>query len=120
MPNRTRKQSRQRRHYRIRNRVVGTASKPRFCVYVSSKHLYVQIIDDDCGRTLAAISTLDRELQAENVRSNMSGATIVGQKAAARAIDAGVKTVVFDRAGFKYHGMVREIAESARKAGLEF
>jgi len=120
MASRSRKKLRQRRHWRIRKRVAGTATVPRMSVYTSNQHLYVQFIDDDTGQTLAAVSTLDPQLRDNEVSDNVTGAETLGRMAAERAIAAGLKKVVFDRAGFKFHGRVKAIADQARKAGLEF
>jgi large subunit ribosomal protein L18 len=89
-------------------------------VFTSEKHLYVQFIDDEAGRTLAAVSTLDKEVRGDSVKANVDGAKIVGRIAAERAKTAGVEEVVFDRGGFKFHGRVKAIADAAREAGLKF
>lgn len=120
MANRSRKEVRQRRHWRIRKRVKGTAAVPRMSVYASNQHLYVQFIDDESGNTLAQVSTVDSQLRGENVSDTLQGAETVGSIAAERALAAGVKKVVFDRGGFRFHGRVKAIADKAREGGLEF
>ncbi|MGF1477180.1 MAG: 50S ribosomal protein L18 [Geminicoccaceae bacterium] len=93
--------------------------RPRLSVFRSSKHIYVQLIDDQNGRTLAAASTLDKELKGElAASSDMAAAKQVGELVAKRAIEAGIKDAVFDRGGYRYHGRVRAVAEGAREAGL--
>jgi large subunit ribosomal protein L18 len=107
------------RHARVRKHVRGTAERPRLAVYRSNRHISAQVIDDRAGRTLAAASTLERDLQGGRT-SNRDAARRVGQLVAKRARDAGVERVVFDRGGFLYHGRVAAVAEAAREAGLEF
>ena len=119
MTNLTRKQRRVKRHLRIRRKIAGTQSVPRMSVCLTSKHLYVQFIDDDAGHTLQSISTLDKELRKENVKADCVGAEKIGELAAQRALAAGITTVVFDRGGFKYHGRIKKIADAARKSGLK-
>jgi large subunit ribosomal protein L18 len=111
-----------RRHARIRRRVRGTAERPRLCVFRSSRHIYAQVIDDGEGRTLCAASTLDRELREglPGSPSTVAAARLVGDLVARRALARGVRRVVFDRGGYKYHGRVAALAEGARAAGLEF
>jgi large subunit ribosomal protein L18 len=109
-----------RRHKRLRKKVVGTAERPRMCVSLSSKHLYVQFIDDAAAVTLAASSTLDSKFRETGLKVNVAGAAALGKIAAEKAVAAGVSTVVFDRGGFQYHGRVKAIAEAAREAGLKF
>ena len=113
--------SRLRRHVRVRKKISGTAERPRLNVYRSSKHIYAQLIDDVKGVTLAAASTLDKELrdQIEN-GGNVEAARKVGELIARRAQAAGIKKVVFDRGGYLYHGRVQALADAAREAGLEF
>jgi large subunit ribosomal protein L18 len=112
---------RERRAVRVRNRLKHDATRPRLSIFRSHKHTYAQIIDDLAGRTLAATSTLDKEVRAE-VRSggNKKAAAAIGKAIAARAIAAGVKEVVFDRRQYKYHGRVAALADAAREAGLVF
>ena len=113
-----RKAERVRRHKRVRNKISGTAECPRLCVYRSNTNLYVQIIDDVSGITLASASTLDKEVKTK--ASNIESAKEVGELVAKRAIKAGIKNVVFDRGGYIYHGKIKALAEAAREAGLEF
>jgi large subunit ribosomal protein L18 len=111
--------ARQKRHDRIRLTVEGDSSRPRLAVFRSLKHIYAQVIDDAAGRTLAAASDLDADLRtADGTKSD--GAAGVGKLIAQRAKAAGVQQVVFDRAGFRYHGRIKSLADAARAAGLEF
>lgn len=112
---------RKRKHTRVRKKIKGTAERPRLCVFRSSKHIYAQIIDDESGRTLVAASTLDEALKGKvGYTGNKSAAHEVGKLIGERAIEKGIKEVVFDRGGYLYHGRVQELAEGAREAGLEF
>ena len=113
-----RKMERERRHIRVRTKISGTAERPRLCVYRSNTNLYVQIIDDVAGKTLAQASTLDKEVKTKH--SNCEAAKEVGALIAKRAIEKNIKTVVFDRSGYIYHGVVKSLAEAAREGGLEF
>lgn len=113
-----RKAERLRRHARVRRKISGTAECPRLCVFRSNNNLYVQVIDDVKGNTLASASTLDKEVKTKH--SNKEAAKEVGALIAKRAIEKNIKTVVFDRGGYIYHGVVKELAEAARKGGLEF
>ncbi|AIE83964.1 50S ribosomal protein L18 [Fimbriimonas ginsengisoli] len=113
----SRTELRQARHVRIRKSLSGTAERPRLAVYRSLKHISAQIIDDTTGRTLAAASSVEKDLSA---KGNVEGAKQVGAKLAERAKEAGITTVVFDRGGFKFHGRVASLATAAREAGLEF
>jgi large subunit ribosomal protein L18 len=115
----SRSAARQKRHDRIRLRLEGDAARPRLAVFRSLSHIYAQVIDDDAGRTLAAASTLDPELRKSDA-SKSAAAAGVGKLIAQRARQAGVERVVFDRAGFRYHGRVKSLADAAREAGLEF
>ena len=111
--------ARHKRHARLRLRVAGSAARPRLAIFRSLNHIYAQVIDDTTGRTLAAASSLETGLRgAEGTK--LEDAKRVGQLVAQRARDAGIGQVVFDRAGFKYHGRVRSLAEAAREAGLDF
>jgi large subunit ribosomal protein L18 len=110
----TRQELRQRRHNRVRQRVAGTAERPRLVVFRSLKHIYAQIVDDVSSRTLASVS--DHKLSGK--KSDKS--TEVGKLIAQKAKDAGVSRVVFDRAGYRYHGRVKAVADGAREGGLEF
>ena len=110
-----RKMERTRRHIRVRRKISGTAERPRLCVY---SNIYVQVIDDVAGKTLAQASTLDKEIKTKH--SNKAAAKEVGALIAKRAIEKNIKSVVFDRGGYIYHGVVKELAEAAREGGLEF
>lgn len=113
-----RKLERERRHLRVRKKMSGTAERPRLCVYRSNNNLFVQIIDDVQGITLACASTLDKEVKVKH--SNKEAAKEIGALIAKKAIEKNIKTVVFDRSGYVYHGVIKELAESAREAGLVF
>ena len=113
-----RKATRQRRHERVRTKISGTSECPRLCVYRSNKNLFVQVIDDTKGITLAQASTLDKEVKEKH--ANKVAAKEVGTLIAKRALDKNIKSVVYDRGGYIYHGVVKELAEAAREAGLEF
>ena len=113
-----RKEERQRRHVRVRTKISGTAERPRLCVYRSNNNLYVQVIDDVKAVTLASASTLDKEIKTKH--SNKEAAKELGALIAKRAMEKNIKTVVFDRGGYIYHGVVKELAEAAREGGLEF
>lgn len=113
-----RKLERERRHKRIRNKISGTAERPRLCVFRSNKNLYAQIIDDSNGVTLVSASTLDSDAKIKH--SNKEAANELGILIAKKAIEKNINKVVYDRGGYIYHGVVKELAESARKAGLEF
>ncbi len=114
------KVQRMRRHLRIRKKISGTAERPRFCVSITTNNIYCQVINDDLGVTVASISSLDAKFKADNGKPNMAGAAVLGKLAAEAAMAAGVKEVVFDRSGYKYHGRVKAIAEAAREQGLQF
>jgi large subunit ribosomal protein L18 len=112
---------RTRRHYRVRKKVAGTSQRPRLAVFRSNKHITAQVIDDRSGRTLAAASTVEKDLRSGgSPTGNKAAATTVGRLVADRAKAAGVTQVVFDRGGFLYHGRVAAVADAAREAGLEF
>ena len=113
-----RKFERNRRHIRVRRKISGTAECPRLCVYRSNKNLFVQIIDDVAGKTLVQASTLDKEVKTKH--ANKEAAKEVGALIAKRALDKKIDTVVYDRGGYIYHGVVKELAEAAREAGLKF
>ena len=113
-----RKAERERRHLRVRRKVSGTAECPRLCVFRSNNNIFVQVIDDVKGNTLAQASTLDKEVKTKH--SNKEAAKEVGALIAKRALEKNIKTVVYDRGGYVYHGVVKEVAEAAREAGLEF
>ena len=109
------------RHRRVRRRVSGTVQRPRLAVFRSLNHVYVQVIDDVHGVTLAAASSLDREIRDErDGKPKRDVASLVGALVARRAAEKGVSTVVFDRGGFKYHGRVHALASAAREGGLKF
>jgi large subunit ribosomal protein L18 len=110
-----------RRHQRLRNRVHGTAERPRLAVYRSMKHIYAQIINDDEGRTLVAIATTSKDLKPSmKTGGDMKAAVAVGTKIAQVAVAAGIKKVAFDRGGNRYHGRIKALADAARKGGLDF
>lgn len=113
-----RKEQRALRHRRLRQRIKGTAARPRMAICISNKHMYVQFVDDDANRTLAAASTLD-EGKARGGACNLGTARLVGEQAAEAAIGKGISLVVVDRGGHKYHGRVKQIVESAVAAGLK-
>lgn len=112
--------TRTRRHQRVRKRVFGTSERPRLSVFRSNYNIYAQLIDDEKEVTLASASTLDRELKDLRGKKNIEAAKRVGKLIAAKALKKGVKKVVFDRGGFKYHGRIKALAEAAREEGLEF
>src|SRR6266508_5094699 len=111
--------ARQKRHDRIRLSLAGTGERPRLAVFRSVNHIYAQGIDDASGRTLAAASTVEKDLRALN-QTKTEEAKVVGRLVAERAKSAGVGRVVFDRAGYRYHGRIKSLAEAARQAGLDF
>lgn len=113
-----RKMERTRRHIRVRRKIAGTAERPRLCVYRSNTNLYVQIIDDVAGKTLVSCSTLDKEVKTKH--SNKEAAKEVGTLIAKKATAKKIETVVFDRGGYIYHGVVKALAEAAREGGLKF
>ncbi|MBM3771717.1 MAG: 50S ribosomal protein L18 [Acidimicrobiia bacterium] len=120
----TKSDRRERIQLRQRKRIAGTAERPRLSVFRSVSHIYAQVIDDLAGRTIVSASSVDPSLKAsfsKDVRGgNIKGAEAIGQAIAARSMDKGIRRVVFDRAGFLYHGRIRAVADAARKAGLEF
>ena len=117
----SRQKVREKKHLKIRNRFSGTAERPRLAVYRSNSHMYAQVIDDEAGKTLAAASTLEKEAKgALKHTDDTDAAAYVGDLIAKRALEKGIKTVVFDRAGYLYHGKVAALADAARKAGLVF
>lgn len=107
------------RHRRVRAKVKGTAERPRLCVFRSTKHIYAQLIDDDAGVTLVAASSVEAPLRGQS-GGNIAGARSVGALIASKAGEKGIKSVVFDRGGFRYHGRVKSLADAAREGGLEF
>ncbi len=117
----TTREARQRRHRRVRQRITGTAERPRLSVFRSLTHIYAQVIDDTAGRTLLACSTVDPEVKAQLDGKNKSAdAAVVGTTLAARAKEMGITSVVFDRGGYLYHGRVKSLADAARAGGLQF
>ena len=112
---------RTKKHSRIRNRISGTAEKPRLAVFRSNNHMYAQIIDDTVGNTLVSASTVQKDVKAELEKTNnVDDAAHLGTVIAKKALEKGITTVVFDRGGFIYHGKIQALAEAAREAGLEF
>ena len=117
----TRTKNRLKRHARVRKDVFGTPERPRLCVFRSSKNISAQVIDDVNGITLAAASSLDKDIKAKAAYGgNKDAAKLVGELVGEVALKAGIKTVCFDRGGYLYHGRVKELADGARSAGLEF
>ena len=117
----SRQKVRVKKHMKIRNRFAGTAERPRLAVFRSNSHMYAQIIDDTVGNTLVAASTVEKDVKGELKKTNdVEAAAYLGTVIAKRALDKGIKTVVFDRGGFIYQGKVAALAEAAREAGLEF
>jgi large subunit ribosomal protein L18 len=115
------REARNRRHARVRNKISGTANRPRLCVFRSTNHIYAQVIDDVGGHTLAAASTLTPELKKDsNGKTKVAQAGLVGTYVAKLAVGKDISEVVFDRGGYKYHGRVKALAEAAREAGLKF
>jgi large subunit ribosomal protein L18 len=111
---------RARRHYRVRKKVSGTTARPRLAVFRSNKHITAQVIDDTTGRTIAAASSVEKDVRSSLTHTgNKEASTAVGRLVAERAQEAGVTKVTFDRGGFLYHGRVAEVADAARHAGLE-
>ena len=117
MPSNSRNDSRIARHVRLRKRITGTPDRPRLAVFRSLKHISAQIIDAASGQTLCSASSLEKDLGATG---NAAGAKQIGMALAKRAVEKGIKQVVFDRGGFRYHGRIANLAEGAREAGLEF
>lgn len=113
-----RKAERERRHIRVRTKISGTAERPRLCVYRSNTNIYAQVIDDVAGKTIVQASTVDKEVKTKH--SNVEAAKEVGTLIAKRAIEKKIDTVVFDRSGYIYHGVVKALAEAAREGGLKF
>lgn len=110
----------QKRRWRIRKKVKGTAARPRLSVRFSAKHIYAQAVDDDAGKTLVFVGTLDPELRKQKLAANLAGAKALGDAFAAKAKSAGIASVVFDRGGARYHGKVKTFADAAREGGLQF
>ena len=117
----SRKDIREKKHARLRNRISGTAECPRLAVFRSNNHMYAQIIDDTAANTLVSASTLDKSVKdAVDHTNDVAAATYVGKVIAEKALEKGIKTVVFDRGGYIYKGKVKALADAAREAGLEF
>ena len=117
----SRSEVRVKKHQRLRNRFSGTAERPRLAVFRSNDHMYAQIIDDVAGNTVCAASTAEKEVKAELEKTNnVAAAACVGTVIAKRALEKGIKQVVFDRGGYIYHGKVQALADAAREAGLDF
>ncbi len=116
-----RKAIRQKKHWRTRNKIKGTAERPRLAVFRSTQHIYAQIIDDTVGKTLVSASTLQKDVKAELEKTNdMEAAAYLGKVIAEKALEKGIKDVVFDRGGFIYQGKIKALADAAREAGLNF
>ena len=117
----SRAQVRQKKHRRMRNDIAGTAARPRLAVFRSNSHMYAQIIDDTVGHTLVSASTLQKDVKAELEKTNdVKAAAYLGTVIGKKAVEAGIKEVVFDRGGFIYQGKIQALADAAREAGLEF
>ena len=117
----SRAQVRQKKHRRMRNHIAGTAERPRLAVFRSNEHIYAQIIDDTTGNTLVSASTVQKDVKAELEKTNdVAAAAYLGTVIGKKAVEAGIKEVVFDRGGFIYHGKIKALADAAREAGLEF
>ena len=117
----SRSEVRIKKHVRLANRFSGTAERPRLAVFRSNNHMYAQIIDDTVGNTLVAASTVEKEIKSQLEKTDdVAAAAYVGTVIAKRALEKGIKEVVFDRGGFIYHGKVQALADAAREAGLEF
>ena len=121
MTKKTRNEARLRRARRVRKKVSGTTDRPRMSIFRSLTDIYVQVIDDSEGKTLVSASTIDHELRSKVKKKNKTEqAQLVGKMVGERAISKGIKTVIFDRGGYKYIGRVKALADGAREAGLEF
>ncbi len=121
MAKRSRNDNRLARHERVRKNLTGTPEMPRLCVFRSSKNIYAQVIDDVNGKTICSASTLDKEIREQAAYGgNKDAAKLVGELVGKRAKEAGIETVCFDRGGYLYHGRVKELADGARSAGLNF
>lgn len=117
----SRSEIRRKKHYRLRNRFAGTAERPRLAVFRSNNHMYAQIIDDVAGNTIVSASTVQADVKEGLTKTNNTEAAAkLGEVIAKKALDNGIKTVVFDRGGYIYQGKVKALAEAAREAGLEF
>ncbi|MBQ7265870.1 MAG: 50S ribosomal protein L18 [Firmicutes bacterium] len=117
----SRADARNKRHYRLRNNISGTAQRPRLAVFRSNMHIYAQIIDDTAQNTIVAASTVEADIKSKLEHTNdIQAAKAVGEAVAKKALEKGIDTVVFDRGGFVYHGKVKALADAAREAGLKF
>ncbi len=117
----SRKDAREKRHYRLRNHISGTPARPRLCVFRSNNHIYAQVIDDINGVTLCSSSTMQKDIKEKlTSTSNVEAAKTVGEAVGKKAAALGVTAVVFDRGGYIYHGKVKALADAAREAGLQF
>lgn len=117
----SRSEIRVKKHIKLRNRFTGTPERPRLAVFRSNNHMYAQIIDDTVGNTLVAASTLEKDVKAELQKTNdVAAAAYLGSVIAKKALEKGIKAVVFDRGGFIYQGKIKALADAAREAGLEF
>ena len=118
----SRAKARQKRHYKLRRYLIGTAERPRLSVFRSNNHIYAQIIDDDAGHTLTSASTMTAAFKDVGLKSgaNVEAAAAVGKEVARKAKELGIDTIVFDRGGYLYHGKVKALADAAREAGLKF
>ena len=115
-----RKAARERLHRRIRKKISGTSARPRLSIYFSGKHVYAQVIDDDAGKTVAAVSTLQKDLAGKKAAANRESAERVGKAIAEKLLAKKVENVVFDRGGYIFHGKVKALADAAREGGLKF
>jgi large subunit ribosomal protein L18 len=122
MGNVSRSEARLRRKKRVRRKVKGSPERPRLSVFKSARHIYAQLIDDTSAKTLVTVSSLTKDVrpQIENKGGNKEGAVVIGKAIAERALEKGIKSVIFDRNGFLYHGRVKALADAARAGGLEF
>lgn len=117
----SRQEVRLKKHRRIRNKIKGTAARPRLAVFRSNNHIYAQIIDDEKAHTLVAASTMEKDVNAKlDKTANVDAAKVVGEEVAKKALAKGIEEVVFDRGGVIYHGRVKALADAAREAGLKF
>jgi len=112
--------SRLKRKKRIRKKIFGTQERPRLCVFRSAKHIYAQIVDDSCGKTVAAASSVEKAITDRKLDGKVEKANLIGKLIAERALGKGIQKVVFDRNGFLYHGRVKAVSDGAREAGLVF
>ena len=114
----TRLEQKRRRHNRIRRKISGTPERPRLCVNFSNKHVYLQLVDDEKAQTLLFLSSLNKEFREKNIRTNIQGVEEIARVFGEKIKESGIKAVVFDRGGFKYHGRIRAVADAVRKAGI--